>query len=95
MLTLDSIVQPASGVVTRASGDELVVVSPAKGKYVVLNETGASVFRQMDGKVALRAIAEQLALQYQISLERAQADTLALAMQLRDREIVVVSETSA
>jgi len=91
MLTLDSVVQVTADVVTRESGNELVIVSPAKGKYLVLNQTGATVFRLLDGKTSLQSIAMHLCQNYQAPLEKAQADVLALAEQLLDRGIVIVS----
>lgn len=93
MLTLDSTLQPAPGVVARESGDELVVVLPARGKYFVLNGTGATVFRHLDGKTPLRAIAEILSQDHQIALETAQTDVLALVTQLLERGVVLASES--
>ncbi len=92
MLTLDSVIQPASGIVARESDDELVVVAPAKGKYLVLNGTGATVFHQLNGTTPLRAIAEMLSQNYQIPLERAQADVLNLVSQLMERDIVGIAQ---
>ncbi|MBN1920473.1 MAG: PqqD family protein [Anaerolineae bacterium] len=88
MLTLDSVVRTVAGVATRESGNELVVVSPAQGKYLVLNQTGATVFRLLDGKASLQDIAMQLCQKHQAPLEKAQADVLALVEQLLERGVV-------
>lgn len=91
MLTLDSVVRTAAGIATRESGKELVVVSPAQGKYLVLNQTGAAVFRLLDGKTSLRTIATRLGENSQVPLEKVQADVLALTEQLLERGVVTVS----
>lgn len=91
MLTLDSIVRTVAEVATRESGNELVVVSPAQGKYLVLNQTGATVFRLLDGKMSLRNIATRLGENSQVPLEKVQADVLALTEQLLERGVVTVS----
>ncbi|MDX9955557.1 MAG: PqqD family protein [Anaerolineae bacterium] len=91
MLTLDSVVRTVTGVATRESGNELVVVSPAQGKYLVLNQTGATVFRLLDGKMSLRNIATRLGENSQVPLEKVQADVLALTEQLLERGVVTVS----
>ncbi len=90
MLTLDSVVRTAAGIATRESGKELVVVSPAQGKYLVLNQTGATVFRLLDGKTSLRTIATRLGENSEVPLERVQTDVLALIEQLLERGIVIV-----
>jgi len=90
MLTLNSVVQATTDVVTRESGNELVIVSPIKGKYLVLNQTGATVFRLLDGKMSLQSIAMRLCQNHPAPLEKVQADVLALAEQLLERGIVVV-----
>lgn len=92
MLTLNSVLQVAPGVITRESGDELVVVLPAQGKYLVLNGTGAAIFRRLDGETSLQMIAETLSHDYQAPLDKVQADVLALVTQLLERELLLDSE---
>ena len=92
MLTLESRVQPAPGVVVRESGDELVVVAPAQGKYLVLNRTGAAVFHHMNGETPLRDIAGALSQDFQAPVDRVQADVLHLAAQLLERGMIVLME---
>lgn len=88
MLTLDKVLRPAPDVVTRESGQELVVVAPAQGKYLVLNATGAAIFKQLNGQTSLQAIAENLSQTYQVPFEQAGTDVLALVTQLLERALL-------
>lgn len=88
MLNLTEVLSHAPGVVSRESEGELVVVLPEKGKYIVLNGTGASAFRLMDGQHSLESIASILSARYDVPLERTQTDVLALAQKLLDRGAV-------
>jgi hypothetical protein len=88
MLTLTDVLVPASGVASRESEGELVVVIPRRGRYLVLNGTGAEVFRLMDGQRALDEIAAALSERYGVPLERVRADVLSLAERLLGRGAV-------
>ncbi len=90
MLTLDDVLAPAPGVVSRESGDELVVVLPERGKFFVLNGTGAEVFRLVDGRRTLEEIAATLNGRYDVPPEQVQTDVLAFAGKLLDRDAVAV-----
>ena len=90
MLTLDDVLAPAPGLVSRESGDELVVVLPERGKFIVLNGSGAEVFRLVDGRRTLEEIAAALSGRYDVPLEQVQADVLAFAGKLLDRDAIAV-----
>lgn len=87
-MNLDSVLQPRTGVASRQSGDELVVVLPEQGKYFVLNDTGARVWQMADGRRTLGDIAQELVKEWGVEVARAQADVLKLARQLVEREAV-------
>lgn len=89
MLNLADVFRPVPGAVSRKSGDELVVILPEQGRFVVLNETGAQVWRLADGQRSLRDIAAALAEQWRIEPARAEADVLRLAGQLLERGALV------
>jgi len=89
MLSLDDVLAPAPGILFRPSGEELVVVLPAEGRFFVLNRTGAQVFQMIDGCRTLGEIAEAMSQEYQIPPERAGQDVLALAVKLLERGAVV------
>jgi hypothetical protein len=90
MPNLNDVLIIAPGVVSRESDSELVVVLPEQGKFVVLNGTGADVFRSIDGQHSLAEIAAALSERYDVPLEQAQIDVLALAQKLLDRGAVSV-----
>jgi hypothetical protein len=92
MLNLTDVLSLAPGVISRESEDELVVVLPEKGKFIVLNGTGADVFRLMDGQHSLESIASILSERYDVPQERTQTDVLALAQKLLDRGAVCLPD---
>lgn len=92
MLSLDDVVSVAPGVLSRQSGEEVVVVLPEKGRFFVLNRTGAVVFGMMDGQRTLREIAAALSREYCIPAERAEQDVIALAEKLVERGAVIRKE---
>lgn len=85
MLTLDDLVLPAPGVVARESGDELIVVIPQRGRFIVLNGTGARIFKLLDGRMTLAQVAQHLAETYGVPVERTQHDVLSFATRLYER----------
>ncbi len=85
MLTLDDRMMPAPGVIVRENNDELIVVIPHRGRFIVLNGTGASIFKLLDGNVTLGQVARHLAETYQVPLERTQQDVLNFALRLYER----------
>ncbi len=92
MLSLDEKLSPAPGILSHQSGDELVVVLPEQGRFLVLNKTGSQVFQMMDGSRSLREIAAVLSEQYGIPVEQAQRDVLALASKLLERAVIIREE---
>jgi len=95
MPTLNDSLTPISGAISRESESELVVVLPARGKFIVLNGTGAETFRLMDGQRTLDEIAALLSERYDVALERTRDDVLALAGKLLDRGAVCRSAQAA
>ena len=88
MLVLSDILAPVPGVLSRETDDELVVVLPERGRYIVLNGTGAEVFRLVDGQRTLEQIASSLSESHSAPLEQVEADVLAFAARLLDRGAV-------
>ena len=93
MLSLDDVLAPAEGVLSQQGGDELVVVLPGAGRFVVLNRTGAHVFRLLDGERTLEDVAAALSRSYDVPLEQARKDVLAFAGKLLERGAVVKSSS--
>jgi len=94
MLNLDDVLARVPEAVSRDSEGELVVVLPEKGKFIVLNGTGAQVFLAIDGERTLGQVATDLSDRYDVPLERVESDVLALAEKLIDREVVCRPQVS-
>ena len=88
MLTLNDVLVKTPEAVSRESDGELVVVLPERGRFIVLNETGAEVLQLVDGQRTLEEIAVTLSEHYGVPLAQTQADVLALAEKLLDRGAV-------
>jgi hypothetical protein len=88
MPNLNDVLSLAPGVISRESDGEFVVVLPERGKFVVLNGTGADVFQSVDGLRSLAEIAAALSERYDVPLEQTQADVLAFAQKLLGRGAV-------
>jgi hypothetical protein len=85
MLTLDDVLSLAPDIVARESDGEQVVVLPEQGKFIVLNQTGADVFRAIDGRLSLGAIAAALSERHDAPLDEVESDVLAFAGELLKR----------
>ena len=89
MLTSNDILAVAPDVISNQNENELVVVLPKDGKFLVLNGTGATLFQLLDGTATLAEIAAQLQAGYEeVPYERVQDDVLALAQKLLARGAV-------
>ncbi|MBN2390479.1 MAG: pyrroloquinoline quinone biosynthesis peptide chaperone PqqD [Anaerolineae bacterium] len=85
MLNWDDVLAAAPTLVTRESDGELVVVLPEKGKFVVLNATGARVLHLSNGTRTLREIADTLAAEFDADQTQVEGDVLRFAKALVDR----------
>jgi hypothetical protein len=74
-------------------GDELVLADMQRGVYHGLNAIGAQIWQRLDGSRTLEQIVAEIASDYP-DVERAtiEADTLALAQDLLDNELVVARQ---
>jgi hypothetical protein len=68
------------------------VVLPEQGRFLVLNGTGAVVFRLVDGKCTLEEMAAALGERYGVPLDQARDDVLAFATRLLERGAVYLAE---
>jgi hypothetical protein len=85
MLNLDDVLTLAPGIVARESDGELVIVLPERGKFIVLNQTGADVFQAIDGQLSLKEIAAGLSGRHGAPLDKVEGDVLAFAGELLER----------
>ncbi len=85
MLSWDDVVRIEPSVVMRESDNELLVVLPERGKFVVLNATGARVLKLADGTRCLREIANTIAREFNADLAQVENDVLHFAQSLIER----------
>jgi hypothetical protein len=90
MLNGNEILQVSSKVAMQDTGDELVVVLPDQGKYVILNTTGAKVAQLADGKKTLIEIAGEISESFGTDLDQVIADVLAFSEDLVSRSILTI-----
>lgn len=81
MTDLKSILSHSPSIVTRKTGSEYVLVPLSNNiadmnSVYTLNETGAFLWEQMDGKKTVGEIIEALTSEYEISGDEAEADVM-------------------
>jgi len=81
MISLISVVSQSSSIVTRKTGKEYVLVPIANNiadmnSVYTLNETGAFLWEQIDGKKSVKDLIEALISEYEIDKESATRDVL-------------------
>jgi len=70
-------------VVGRVADDVMVILLPERGEVKVLNEVGGRIFQMVDGFTPVKEIAVQIAAEFQVSIEQAEADTLSFLQELQ------------
>ena len=93
MLNGNEILTVNSAVAMQDTGDELVVVLPDQGKYVVLNATGAKVTQMADGNKTLNDIAVEISESFDMDLDQVIKDVLAFSEDLVSRDILDIVGT--
>lgn len=87
--------RPSRDVVAREIEGEIILVPLAAGmgdledELYTLNPTGAAVWKLLDGKRTLRAVAAALARKYRAAPATVQRDVLGLVAELARRNMVV------
>lgn len=81
MISLNSVVSQSSSIVTRKTGKEYVLVPIANNiadmnSVYTLNETGAFLWEQIDGKKSVKDLIQALIAEYEIDKESATGDVL-------------------
>ncbi|MBN2002157.1 MAG: PqqD family protein [Anaerolineae bacterium] len=93
MLSWDDVLVRNPQIVTRESDNELVVVLPDQGRYVVLNATGSRVLLLSDGTHTLEAVAVAIAEEFTADPDQVRRDVLHFAGALVERGILSVART--
>jgi hypothetical protein len=93
--SLNKVFRPSDDVVARAIEGEIILVPLASGmgdledELYTLNQTGAAVWKLLDGKRTLKQVAATLAKRYQAKPGAIENDVAALAGELLKRKMLV------
>lgn len=79
-----------SSVASRALDGEAVLIHPGQSKVAVLNGVGARLWELADGQRCVADIARVIAAEYEVSLVKAEADTLAFCRDLVGRGLLTL-----
>jgi len=93
MVDLNTIVTQSPSIVTRKTGNEYVLVPVANNiadmnSVYTLNETGAFIWEQIDGKKSVKDLIEILIVEYQIDRETATEDVLSFIEEMKKYLII-------
>ena len=93
MIDLNSVVSQSPSIVTRKTGQEYVLVPIANNiadmnSVYTLNETGAFIWEQIDGKKSVRDLIEALIAEYEIDKEIATEDVFSFIKDLNKSLII-------
>lgn len=85
-------VRCADAVHARLFDEELVILDLAKGEYLALDQVGARLWSGLEAGRTVEEIAREVVEEYDVSLDRALADLLALGDDLVLRGLMVRDE---
>lgn len=76
--------------VARIVDGEAVVVEPGSGLVTIINAVGTRIWELVDGRLTVRAIAERVAGDFDVSGDQALADALEFLQDLKEKELVTL-----
>lgn len=95
MPRMDAVYAPSEDVVAREIEGELIIVPLVAGigdledELFSLNETGRAIWKRLDGKTALRAVAAALRQEFEAPAEALEKDLRGLVAELVKRKMLV------
>lgn len=95
-ISLDQVYVPSDDIVAREIEGELIIVPLVAGigdmedELFSLNDTGKDVWRRLDGRTTLAAVANALATEYSAQLDEIERDVIGLVGELVRRKMLVV-----
>lgn len=90
MLTLHTIVSRSSEVVAAPLGDDLMMMSVARGAYYSLNPVGAAIWQRIEQPIAVAELCAALLEEFEVGPEQCQAEVLALLDEMAREGLVIV-----
>jgi len=100
-VNLSDIYKPSEDIVARDIQGELIIIPITSGigdledEIFTLNETGRAIWEKLDGKKTLKEIAQELARDFEGSLEEIEKDVLGLIRELLKRRMLVEVKKNA
>jgi hypothetical protein len=94
-VSLDKIYKPSEDVVARDVQGEFIIIPIASGigdsdeEIYSLNETGIDIWNRLDGKKSLKEIENELAKDYETSVEEIEKDVLGIVEELLKKKMLV------
>lgn len=89
--TADRIVRSEEPVWSPA-GDEVVMLSVAKGKYYGLNDIAAAIWERIERPIGVGELCDSLRRMYKVSREECEADVLPFLEQLLAKGLLRIAE---
>ncbi len=89
--TADRIVRSDEPVWSPA-GDEVVMLSVAKGKYYGLNDIAAAVWERIERPIGVGALCDSLQRSFKVSREECEADVVAFLEQLLAKGLIRIAD---
>ena len=93
--SIPQVVRPADGVFARLFDEELLIVDLVRGEYYALDEIGAVLWEGLERELSVEAVANQIAIDYDVAFDVALADLKALTADLVAHRLVVEGEHQA
>ncbi|MFQ5701650.1 MAG: PqqD family protein [Acidobacteriota bacterium] len=78
---------------SRVFDGEAFIVLPHRGQYKILNEVGTRVWDLLDGERTTRDIAQVIAEEYDVTIERALSDIEEMVSDLRSQGMLADEDT--
>lgn len=88
--TADSHVCISPSVYARSFGTEMVLLEFGRGEYFGLDELGAEIWRRLEAGDSLRTIADAVVQRYDVELEVALRDIMALVTSMAAHSLITV-----
>ena len=91
-LSMDSVVAHNEDVLFSEVADGMSLMDIESGKYFHFDETGARIWKQMDGQVTISDLCEKLQDQFEVDAETCRNDTLEFLQQLAEMDLVTTGK---
>ncbi|MCB9556657.1 MAG: PqqD family protein [Deltaproteobacteria bacterium] len=93
VLSEDSIVVAATQAVSRATGDETVLLQLESGRYFSLDAIGSVIWHQLERPQCVAELRDRIVARYEVDKARCERDLLALLRELSAARLINVTNT--